>query len=263
MAVRPTIALLTDFGLDDHYVGVMKGVLADRCPEAIVVDLTHAVPPHDVRTAAFMLPAAVPYFPSGTVFLVVVDPGVGTSRTALAAESGAWRFVGPDNGVFDLAFRGWPPTRAVAVRQVVMGGSQVGRTFEGRDRFAPAAAALARGEPLENLGAPMAWAPQLAWPAPRVDDDSDLVGEVVHVDRFGNLVTNLDRAVVGPVAAPTRIVIGAHLAPLVDTYGQGVPGALVALFNSADWLEIAVVGGNAARHLGVGRGAPVRVGRGA
>ena len=152
MSTRPVIALLTDFGLSDHYVGVMKGVIAGLCPEALLIDITHDVPAQDIRTAAFELEASWRYFPSDTTFVVVVDPGVGTERRGIAARIGERFFVGPDNGVFDLVIASQAPSEAVELGNPRYARAMVSRTFEGRDRFAPAAAWLAQGTPLAEFG---------------------------------------------------------------------------------------------------------------
>jgi S-adenosylmethionine hydrolase len=261
IVTRPTIALLTDFGLDDYYVGTMKAVLADLCPEAIVIDITHNVPPQDVTTAAFALAAAVPYFPERTVFLVVVDPGVGTSRRGVAAQAGPHTFVGPDNGVFDLVFRRQPASLMVDLREPARARASVGRTFEGRDRFAPAAASLARGLSLDSLGPAVTFQSQLAWPVAH-GSAAGVDGEIVHIDRFGNLMTNIERSDVELLLPAVNVAVGNHdQIRIVGTYGEGDVGELVALLNSADCLEVAVASGNAAWRLGVERGAQVRVRR--
>ena len=149
---RPVIALLTDFGMHDHYVGTMKGVVLGICPDAVIVDITHDVAPHDVLEGALELAASYKYFPPGTVFLVVVDPGVGSRRHAIAADAGGYRFVAPDNGVLTLVFTEVPPKRVVELTERRYARPTVSRTFEGRDRFAPAAAWLAKGIELTGLG---------------------------------------------------------------------------------------------------------------
>lgn len=259
MSVRPVIALLTDFGTSDHYVGTMKGVILDLAPEAATVDITHAVPPQDIRSAAFCLAAAWRYFPPHSIFVVVVDPGVGTSRPAIAMRVGERVFIGPDNGVFDLVIATATPSEAVALDNPQFARASVSETFEGRDRFAPAAAWVARGTPLAAFGAPVPVAVRLDWPPPRRLEDR-LVGEVMYVDRFGNLVTNLERAFAEPIPDGAEVrVAGAGPLRLVRTYGDAPPGAMVALFGSTDRLEIAAVGGSAAAGLQAGRGAEVTV----
>src|SRR5438132_10194982 len=149
---RPVIALLTDFGTRDHYAGTLKGVALSICPDANFVDISHEVPPHDVLAGALELAACYRYFPAGTIFLVVVDPGVGTSRRGIAAEAGEYRFVAPDNGVLTAVFNELPPRRTVELTERRYARPTVSRTFEGRDRFAPAAAWIAKGVGLSTLG---------------------------------------------------------------------------------------------------------------
>ncbi|HEY8535656.1 MAG TPA: SAM-dependent chlorinase/fluorinase [Vicinamibacterales bacterium] len=267
---RPVVALLTDFGTRDHYVGAMKGVVLGICPEATLVDITHEIPPQDIHAAAFELAAAWQYFPPGTVFLVVVDPGVGTGRRALAARAGGCRFVGPDNGVLAPVLRTDPEALVVELTESRFALPQVSRTFEGRDRFAPAAAWLARGTAVEALGPQVTdWRP-LDVPEPRVDGQT-LHGVVQRVDRFGNLVTNIHRAALdglgvrvpggGPAAGRTAALSigGRRIDGISGTYADVAPGALCALVGSSGWLEIAVNGGNAADRLGLGAGAAVRI----
>ena len=152
---RPIIAFLSDFGTRDHYAGTMKGVALGICPEATLVDITHEIQAHDVLGGALELAAAYKYFPAGTVFVAVVDPGVGSSRRGIAAEAGDSRFVAPDNGVLTLVFRETPPKRVVDLTERRYARPSVSRTFEGRDRFAPAAAWLAKGVELSALGRPV------------------------------------------------------------------------------------------------------------
>src|SRR4051812_22642424 len=151
---RPIIALLTDFGSRDHYAGAMKGVALGICPDATLVDISHDLPPHDVLAGALELAACYRYFPAGTIFLVVVDPGVGTTRRGIAAEAGDYRFIAPDNGVLSLVFDETVPKRIVELTERRYARPTVSRTFEGRDRFAPAAAWLAKGIELTALGRP-------------------------------------------------------------------------------------------------------------
>jgi S-adenosylmethionine hydrolase len=260
---RPLIALLTDFGLRDHYAGTMKGVVLGICPDATLVDLTHEIPPHDVLTGALELAAAYRYFPAGTIFLAVVDPGVGSSRRAIAADTGDYRFVAPDNGVLSAVFDETPPKRVVELTDRRYARPTISRTFEGRDRFAPAAAWLAKGIALSALGRQAGDTVQLQIPKARIDDEG-IAGEVLRVDRFGNLVTNIGAALLDRLAAQGEIEIGGHrIARVVATYAEADPGGLCAVVGSSDHLEIAVSGGSAAAGLGVGRGAFVRVRRGA
>jgi S-adenosylmethionine hydrolase len=261
---RPTIALLTDFGTHDHYAGTLKGVVLSLCPDATLVDITHEVPPHDVLTAGLELAACFKYFPAATIFLVVVDPGVGSARRGLAAEAGDYRFVAPDNGVLSLAFRAAPPRRVVDLTERRYARPTVSRTFEGRDRFAPAAGWLARGVELTAMGRPVTRWVELDVPAPALDG-ARLTGQVLRVDRFGNLVTNIDRRAFEQFRQQSAIQIaidGRAVERLVATYAEAGPGALCALFGSSDHLEVAVNGDSAARVLGLGLGAEVRIDRG-
>jgi hypothetical protein len=262
---RPVIALLTDFGLRDHYAASMKGVALGICPEATLVDISHDIAPHDVLGGALELAAAYRYFPAGTVFLTVIDPGVGSARRGIAAEAGQYRFVAPDNGVLGLVFADTPPKRIVELSERRYARPTVSRTFEGRDRFAPAAAWLAKGVDLAALGRPLASIERLEVPRPVVGDAS-IDGEVLRVDRFGNLVTNIDRRTFETAMAGVGLTLtlgGRHVSKVVSTYADAAPGELCALFGSSDHLEIALNGGNAADALGLGRGAAVQVRRAA
>jgi S-adenosyl-L-methionine hydrolase (adenosine-forming) len=260
---RPVIALLTDFGGSDHYAGAMKGVVLSLCPDVTLVDISHDIPPHDVLAGALELSASYKYFPAGTIFLVVVDPGVGSTRHGIAAEAGGYRFVAPDNGVLTLVFRDAHPKRVVELTERRYARPTVSRTFEGRDRFAPAAAWLAKGVELAALGRPLAGWYSLTVPEPVVSDAS-VSGEVLRVDRFGNLVTNVDRRIFDrfSVAGAIEITAGTHaVEKVVATYSEADPGAVCALFGSTEQLEIAVNGGSAAERLQLARGAPVTISR--
>ena len=260
---RPVIALLTDFGTRDHYAGTMKGVALGICPDAAFVDITHDIAPHDVLGGALELSASYKYFPAGTIFLVVVDPGVGSARRPLAAEAGGYKFVAPDNGVLTLAFRDAPPKRVVELTERRYARPSVSRTFEGRDRFAPAAAWLAKGIDLSGLGRSLSSWHMLSVPEPAVSD-GQILGEVLRVDRFGNLVTNVDRRTFERFAGAGRIeiVAGTHAVDaVVGTYADAAAGAVCALFGSSDHLEVAVTGGSAAERLELGRGARITISR--
>ena len=258
--MRPTIAFLTDFGTSDHYVGAMKGVALGICPDATLVDVTHGVPPQDVLAGALELAAAYRYFPIGTVFAVVVDPGVGSARRGIAAEAGGYRFVAPDNGVLALVFDAAPPSNVVELTAPEYRLPVVSRTFEGRDRFAPAAAWLASGIDLAKLGPRLETWATVGVPAVRIEAGA-IRGEVLRVDRFGNLITNIDRAahdrVMGSGAA--SVSIAGQAIPVVDTYADVAASACCALFGSSDYLEVAVNGGSAAERLAAARGTVVVV----
>ena len=259
--MRPVIALLSDFGTRDHYAGTMKGVMLTICPDATLVDITHDVPAHDVVDGALQLAAAARYFPAGTIFLAVVDPGVGSSRRGIAVEAGDYRFVAPDNGVLTAVLREWSPKKVVELTERRYARPTVSRTFEGRDRFAPAAGWLAKGIQLTALGRPASDYVRLDIPLPQTTDAS-ISGVVLRVDRFGNLVTNIDRRTFESVAraATPHVVAGGHaVGRLVATYADIQPGEICALFGSTDHLELAANSESAAEKLGLARGAGVDV----
>jgi S-adenosylmethionine hydrolase len=259
---RPVIALLTDFGTRDHYAGTMKGVVLGICPDATLVDITHDIAAHDVLGGALELAAASRYFPAGTIFLVVVDPGVGSSRRGIAADTGEYKFVAPDNGVLTAVLEEHPPKRIVELTERKYARPTVSRTFEGRDRFAPAAAWLAKGVDLAALGRTAAGIQRLEIPRPTVQDGR-IDGQVVRVDRFGNLITNIDRRAFEKLAdGPLEIRIGPHqISRVISTYADASAGEVCALFGSTDHLEVAANGANAAEALDLRRGAPVHVAR--
>jgi S-adenosyl-L-methionine hydrolase (adenosine-forming) len=259
---RPVIALLTDFGTRDHYAGTMKGVALGICPDATLVDITHEVPAHDVLGGALELAASYKYFPAGTIFLVVVDPGVGSKRRGIAMEAGEYKFVAPDNGVLTAVLDDHAPKKVVELSERRYARASVSRTFEGRDRFAPAAAWLAKGIDLTALGRPAGAIERLEIPHPEVDEDH-VTGQVLRVDRFGNLITNIDRKTFEKLpAARLEIRVGTHqVSKVVSTYTDAAPGDVCALFGSTDHLEIAANGASAAAVLDLGRGAPVHVAR--
>jgi S-adenosylmethionine hydrolase len=258
MMARPVVALLTDFGLHDHYVGTMKGVVLSVAPEAALVDITHDVAAHDIVGAALELSAAYRYFPAGTVFLVVVDPGVGSSRRAIAAEAGGYYFVGPDNGVFSMVFRESPPTLVVELSVRKYARSSISRTFEGRDRFAPAAGWIAKQTSLRSFGPVVSDYCTVHIPEPTIADGI-VRGEVLRVDHFGNLITNIVAGLLERASSPTIVVAGRKDVRLVHTYADAPAGGVCALVGSSGYLEIAVNGGNASRELALGRGAMVEV----
>jgi len=260
---RPIIAILTDFGLSDHYVASMKGVLLGICPNATLVDISHDVPPHDVVAGALLIESCWRDFPPATVFLAVVDPGVGSTRRALAAECDGRRLVGPDNGVFGLLWQEALELRVVEVAGKHRRRTGEGRTFEGRDRFAPAAARLAEGAALETLGPPVSDPIRLSLPTVRTGRVR-LHGEIIAVDRFGNLVTNLGGGQIIRWAGATevRISLGRRrIGGLVGTYSDVAPGAACALVGSTGRLEIAVREGSAAKVLRARQGGRVVVER--
>ncbi|HKY19980.1 MAG TPA: SAM-dependent chlorinase/fluorinase [Vicinamibacterales bacterium] len=260
---RPVVALLTDFGSHDHYAGTMKAVILGICPDVTLVDITHDIPPHDVLTAALELAASYKYFPTGAIFLVVVDPGVGSARRGIVADTGDHRFVAPDNGVLSAVFKDSPPRRVFEMTERRYVRPTVSRTFEGRDRFAPAAAWLAKGVDLSTFGRSAGVLHQLNIPTPTVTDD-ELAGEVLRVDRFGNLVTNIDRKLFDQFVHSSGIEITAathRIGRVIGTYAEAAADEVCALFGSTDHLEVAVNAGSARDRLNLTRGAPVTIRR--
>ncbi len=263
---KPPIALLTDFGYRDHYVGVIKGVIASIVPSARIMDVTHGIPPQSVIAGAITLGQSWRYFPKRTIFLVVVDPGVGTARLPIAIEtrSGA-RFVGPDNGVLSLAADAARIGRAVELREPRFRLAAVSSTFHGRDVFAPVAAHIWNGTPLSSLGPRVERIERLSIEKPR-QRGKRLAGRVIYVDGFGNLITNISREALDEFATRfparallTRIRRGAAM-KILNAYGDAPVGAPLATFGSFDLLEVAIRDGNAASFFGAGAGTPVTIG---
>jgi S-adenosylmethionine hydrolase len=258
----PLITLTTDFGTDSPYVAAMKGAILCINPVARIVDLSHDIPAQDVRHAAFFLAEAVPYFPPGTLHVVVVDPGVGTARAVLYVAVGGQRLLVPDNGCWTLlACEGQPhPLRVIRLSEPRFWRPVVSATFHGRDIFAPVAAYLTLGVSPSELGPPMTdWA-RIDWPAP-ARLPHGVCGEVIFVDHFGNLITNIPgAALAGSGRKPLAVTVGSRaVSRCVRTYAEAQRGELVALVCSSGLLEVAEVQGNAARHLQVAAGTPVRV----
>ncbi|QDV10495.1 Adenosyl-chloride synthase [Rosistilla oblonga] len=250
------ITLLTDFGVSSPYVAQIKGVLATRQPESHVIDLTHSVPPQNVQTAAITLDDLAPWFPSGAVHVAVVDPGVGSDRRILAAHVGDWYFVLPDNGLISPLADRFAVKSVVALDRREFWLSPVSNTFHGRDVMAPVAAAIARGVPLEELGESVDDWHRVHIPRPCVMSKS-IQGEVIYVDSFGNLITNISA---DDVHGDDVFRIGDRAVNgLVRSYSDRTAGQLVALIGSSGRLEFAVVDGNAAVQLGAGQGAAVGV----
>ena len=253
------ITLTTDFGTRDTYVSEMKGVILSIAGDVHVVDITHEVAPHDVLEGALALEVAAPRFPAATIHVGVVDPGVGTARRGLAVASGDQMFVGPDNGLF-TPFFDERPWRAFELRAAEFRRSDVSHTFHGRDIFAPAAAHLARGVEPARLGPPVTDPVRLRWPGLRVSEGR-VGGAVVHVDRFGNLVTSIPADAIATLGSGVTVRIAGKSLPLVRTYGDLGRKDVGALLGSSNRLEIAVNAGSAAKTLRAGLGTPVVVSR--
>jgi len=264
---KPVITLTTDFGQADAYVGTMKGVILGICTGAALVDISHEIRPQALRQAAYLLSTAVTYFPAGTVHLVVVDPGVGSERQPIAVQTARACYVAPDNGLLDLALAQDPARKAVRIR---VAGShfvrpEISATFHGRDIFAPVAAHLACGATLDQIGDDIPTAGLVSLPhlRPQAGTGGDWLGEVLHVDRFGNLITNIQYpASKNPAPNPDlSLHVGQiRVTGLSRTFADVEPGGLLAYVGSSGYLEIAEREGHAAARLAVGVGDPVRVG---
>jgi S-adenosylmethionine hydrolase len=269
MAQAPLVTLLTDFGLADGYVGTMKGVILGIAPGARLVDISHEIAVQGVRQAAYVLYATYRFFPLHTVHLVVVDPGVGSARRSIALRTSSGVFVGPDNGVFGYVMQREPVEAVVELTQPRYQLSPVSHTFHGRDIFAPAAAYLAAGTPIAELGPPVSDPILLPLPVLKVVGEA-IVGEVMHIDRFGNVITSVGelyweqgglllRSAFGQVDETRRIsaaeveviVAGWESAGVRRTYAEVETGDMLALVGSSGHLEIAVRDGSAAERLGV------------
>jgi S-adenosyl-L-methionine hydrolase (adenosine-forming) len=256
------ITLTTDFGLQDGFVGVMKGIIYSICPDARLVDITHAVQPQDILAGALVLERSLPYFPSGSVHLAVVDPGVGTDRRPMAAQIGDQYVVGPDNGLFTLFYRRAEDLglaiRAVVLDQPRFWRDQVSYVFHGRDIFAPVAAHLANGVSLDALGSPLPAPLRLAIPQPQRLKDGWLC-QVMAVDYFGTLQLNLTRSDLAETRVKMVEISGEMIEGMCNAFGDRPPGSLMALMDSSDHLSIAVVNGSAAARLKAAPGMQVWV----
>ncbi len=259
----PIITLLTDFGLQDHFVAAMKGVIYSICPHAHVVDMTHLIPPQDIVGAAFTLAAAYPYFPRWTVHVVVVDPGVGSARRPLLVVGDQHYFVGPDNGVFSLVYEREPYLRVYHLTEEHLFRSEVSATFHGRDIFAPVAAWLARGIEPAHMGQLIDDYVHLKFPKPRQKAPNVYQGVVLHIDRFGNLITNFSREFLidllgEDLRRPCQVILQQHrISGLQRTFSDVDRGQPVVYLGSAGYLEIAINAGNAARQMNAARGTAV------
>ena len=257
------VTLLTDFGLVDPFVGMMKGVMLELNPKLQIVDLCHSIERQNVREAAFKLMVSCRYFPRGTIHLAAVDPGVGTQRKILACQTERHFFLGPDNGLLSPVLEREGLRRCVAVTNSAYFLKPVSRTFHGRDIFAPVAAHLTLGVPLSELGPPDSLSQWVHFPKARQADEHTLLGEVLSIDRFGNLMTNLDeegiRRLMGETAVAEVRIAGTTIEGLSAGYAAEHPGILLSIIGSSGFLEIALNLGSAREFLRVDVGAPVDV----
>ncbi len=254
----PIITLTTDFGLADGYVGTMRGVILSIAPEATLIDLSHEVQAQDVRAAAFVLYQAVPFFPPETLHVVVVDPGVGSQRRALAVRTSQGIFIAPDNGVLSYVLATADVYEAISLTNPAYQLPQVSTTFHGRDVFAPAAAHLATGVPLEKLGPRAINLVRLPFPRPETTPSGDLITHVMHIDRFGNLILDVTA---DQVHEETIMELKeCKIEGLSRTFADVAHGELLAYVGSSrDHVEIAMREGHAARELGIHAGDKVLI----
>jgi S-adenosylmethionine hydrolase len=253
------VTLLTDFGLRDAYVGIMKAVILGLAPDARLIDLTHEVAPQSIRQGAFALAAAVPYCPPGSVHLAVVDPGVGTARSAVVVQTGRARYVAPDNGLLTLALGLDPPVAAWRLTRPAYFLPRVSTTFHGRDVFAPVAAHLASGQAPQDMGEAIDPAALVRFDlAPPRVEPGRIVAAVLYVDRFGNLVTSVHRDDVDP-SRVRGARAGGRAAPLAASYGFVEAGGWLSIWGSSGYLEVSQSMGSAAASLSLGEGDAVEV----
>lgn len=273
--MRPLIALLTDFGIKDIYVGVMKGVMRQICPDVDFVDITHGITHQSVRGGAFALKNSYNYFPEHTIFLVVIDPGVGSARRPILVNAGGYQFIAPDNGVLSYVLADFDEYEAVILSNDIFHRDKVSKTFHGRDIFAPAAAYVAQGtHKLADLGEPTTDLMMLPLPQMSITQET-ISGEVVHIDHFGNVVTSIgpikrvddSKLALNNSAGRARMIadlveVKIHsqiIAGIVGAYYEAPRGQLLAQLDSNGYLEIAINQDNAAQKLGVTIGDVVEV----
>jgi len=265
MADRPIITLLTDFGWGDGHIGAMKGVILHINPDCCIIDLAHLCTPHDVMGAAFVLGQTYAFYPPGTIHVVVVDPGVGGKRKPLVVKAGDYLFVGPDNGCFTLVLKQEQSVQAYELVEKRFRLPRVSQTFHGRDIFAPAAAYLSRHVAPAEMGTAVDIADltRLAIPEPVLNEES-LLGEVIRVDSFGNLITNISQKDLGEFAPDGLIEIeikGERIKGLKSSYEEGTKGKVIALWGSAGLLEISLKQRNLLRERGWEKGEKVWIRR--
>jgi S-adenosylmethionine hydrolase len=253
------ITLTTDFGVGSQYAAVMKGVILSIAPTANIVDLSHNIPPQDIRQAAMFLDSVTDWFPPETIHVAVVDPGVGTDRAIIYARIGEQNYIAPDNGLLSRLAKRTPPSKLIRLAEPAYWLKNISNTFHGRDIMAPAAAHLALGLDPSQLGPPVDRLLMLDWPPARVSP-TRIDGMVVEIDSFGNLITNITVDMLAGRPTDRRACIVCNIFEtwgIYQTYAQQPTGTLVALIGSSGRLELAIVRDNAAQHLGIGVGSPI------
>jgi len=251
-----TIVILTDFGLEDNFVGVMKGVMIKIAPSIRLIDLSHSVKPHDILGAAILLKSSFRFFPEKAIFLVVVDPGVGSKRKSVIVKTNNHFFVGPDNGVLSLAAGENGVKKIVEIKKDKYLLKPLSSTFHGRDIFAPVAAHLAKGEKINNFGPTLKKISQAHIPEPKFNEDS-LTGEIIYIDKFGNLVSNIDKRLLKKFAGAKKIKIKIKkkfINTISKSYLQSRIGSPLAIFGSFGFLEISINKGSAKDYFKIKKG---------
>lgn len=249
MGPRPVITLTTDFGTADPYAAALKGAILSVNSAARILDLSHDIEPYNIAGAALFAQRAFGYFPSGTIHVIVVDPGVGSARKAVAVKADGQYFIYPDNGLLSLFLREHPPEAIVHITNLKVMLKPVSPSFHGRDIFAPAAAHLSRGMPLSELGEPLDDLAALELPKVDTSRQGMLTGEIIAFDRFGSAVTNITRTQLAGRNITAVTVKGARFDRLNAAFADAAPGEALCLIGSADYLEISVNQGNARRKL--------------
>ena len=264
MARPPIVTLTTDFGVQDHFIGTIKGVILENVPDVRLVDISHFVQPFDIFDGALTIAQAYSYFPSGTVHLVVVDPGVGTERRPIVVSTEKYTFVGPDNGVFSLIYdrEGRLSVRHITAEHYFL--QPVSNTFHARDVFAPITSYLAKGVDVDRMGNEVKNFVRFAAPRPKAIDDHTLRGIVLKVDRFGNLITNITPqdtpALFRAEPVKFKIVVGSkEITEIHSAYAEGMPGEVFGLLGSMGYLEIATNRGSAAKIVEAAKGSEVKI----
>ncbi len=261
LSASGTITFTTDFGTNDLYVGVMKGVILNINPRAQIIDITHVIPPQDIYSAAFLIDSAYRYFPSGTIHVIVVDPGVGSQRRAIACQTETAFFICPDNGILTHVLQNESYVHVVTLENATYFLPRVSNTFHGRDIFTPAAAHLSCGVPIDDLGSPVAYPVRLPIPTPQVTDDT-IIGHVIWIDYFGNLVTDISYEILESMEGRNSFVIQAgtaEISHLNRSYAESAIGEALAIIGSFNRLEISINQGNAAQALGLKRGDSITI----
>lgn len=259
---RGIITLLTDFGAEDSYIGAMKGVILSINPDATIVDISHQIPPQDIIAGAFVLSQAAPFFPRGTIHIAVVDPGVGGNRKPILIQTGRYFFVGPDNGIFSLALQNERIRQKIHLTNKGYFLGYISPTFHGRDIFSPVAAYLSLGIDPAMLGKKIKQIKNLGFKKPYVKG-MKITGEIIHIDRFGNLITNIDQGLLRRIFKnkPFEIAIGSCiLKKLVPSYAYAKRGESIGLIGSSGFLEIAMREKSANVELGMKKGGKIIIG---